>query len=635
MKLFLFIVFLTPINYYAWSQTTSKKAEKYYLEAQNMQAGRNFDAAVEAYRKAILADPNYPEANFELAKVYMLFRDYSKAKPYLEKCASLKPDDPRYMETHLQLAEFSMAEGDYEKAKSYSEKFLSFNPAPKYASQISKAKAIIRNCDFSMDAIKKPLNFNPKPLPGNINRFLQQYFPVVSADQNTMIFTGRNGYDEDIYECKKDKGYWGEVKAIDALNSQFNEGTCSISADGKILIFSACEGSRERATIGSCDLFISKNIGGQWQKPQNMGKVINSNYWESQPALSADGRSLFFVSDRPGGKGKKDIWMSHLDEKGDWTTPVNLGDNINTAGDEISPFLHVNNNTLFFSSDGYPGFGGYDIYKSEQKNKVWEKPINLGYPINNFRDQVSFFVTADGKTAYYSNEESQENNIVTSIIHTSNVPEEIAPMRKSGYVKGIVKDAKTQQPLQAKIELRDVETEELISTLNSDQKNGEYLIVLTEGAEYALHVSQKGYMLKSLNFNYKDNSKGEGIVLDVALEPIATGTKISLNNIFFERSSYALLDKSKTELNKVVQFLQTHPEVRIEISGHTDNVGDMTANMQLSRMRAEAVMDFLIKNGGIDKKRIEAKGYGETQPIAPNDTEENKAKNRRIEFKIL
>jgi outer membrane protein OmpA-like peptidoglycan-associated protein len=634
MKLSLIIILFLPFTF-VWAQTTSKKAEKYYLEAQNMQAGRNFDAAVEAYRKALLADPDYPEANFELAKVYMLFREFSKAKPYLEKCISLKPDDPRYMETYLQLADFCMAEGNYEKAKSYAEKFLSFNPAPKYAAQTAKAKIIIRDCDFSMESIKKPLNFNPQPMAGNINRFLQQYFPVVSADQSTLIITGRNGYDEDIYECKKDRGYWGEIKSIDALNSQFNEGTCSISADGKVLIFTACEGFRDRAVIGKCDLFISKNVGGQWQKPQNLGKIINTVHWESQPALSADGRSLFFVSDRPGGKGKKDIWMSQLDDRGDWTSPVNLGENINTAGDEISPFLHVNNTTLFFSSDGYPGFGGYDIYKSEQNNKIWEKPVNLGYPINNFRDQVGFFVTADGKTAYYSNEESQENNIVTSIIHTSNVPEEIAPMRKSGYVKGIIKDAKTLLPLQAKVELRDVETEELISEVSSDQKNGEYLIVLTEGAEYALHVSQKGYMLKSLNFNYKDNKKGEGVVLDVVLDPIAAGTKISLNNIFFERSSYALLDKSKTELNKVVQFLQTHPDIRIEISGHTDNVGDVVANMQLSRMRAESVMDYLVKIGGIDKKRIEAKGFGETQPIAPNDSEENKAKNRRIEFKIL
>ncbi|MCS6833973.1 MAG: OmpA family protein, partial [Flammeovirgaceae bacterium] len=383
-----------------------------------------------------------------------------------------------------------------------------------------------------------------------------------------------------------------------------------------------------------CDLFISRKVGGQWQKPQNLGKTVNSVHWESQPALSADGRMLCFVSDRPGGKGKKDLWMTQLDEKGEWTPPVNL-ETINTEGDEISPFLHANGFTLFFSSDGYPGFGGYDIFKSEMNNKVWQSPVNLGYPINNHRDQVGFFVTADGKNAYYSNEESQEKNIVTSIIYTSPLPEEIAPERKSGYVKGVVKDAKTLQPLQAKVELRNVETDELISFVDSDQKNGEYLIVLTEGAEYALHVSQKGYMLKSVNFNYKENNRGDGVVLDILLDPIVAGTKISLNNIFFERSSYQLLDKSKTELNKVVQFLQNHPDIRIEISGHTDNTGDKLANLQLSLKRAEAVMDYLVKVGGISKDRIEAKGYGEEFPISPNDTEENKAKNRRIEFKIL
>jgi outer membrane protein OmpA-like peptidoglycan-associated protein len=309
---------------------------------------------------------------------------------------------------------------------------------------------------------------------------------------------------------------------------------------------------------------------------------------------------------------------------------------VNTPRDEVSPFIHVNGQTLYFASDGLPGFGKFDLYVSE-KEESWTKPKNLGYPINTKEDQASLFITADGKDAYYSFEKRQGEHYVSSIIYTFEIPEAIRIRNRSSYVEGIVYDAETRQPIGATVELIDRDNQQKISDVTADPKNGEYLMVLTEGADYALYVDKEGYLFQSLSFNYSEQAEKkiqEPVHIDIYLQPITKGKETVLNNIFFDTDKYEIKDISKPELNKVAGFLKDNPEISISINGHTDNQGGEAYNKELSTKRAKAVYQYLIASG-ISEERLKYQGFGQSKPIASNDTQEGRQKNRRIAFEIL
>jgi outer membrane protein OmpA-like peptidoglycan-associated protein len=342
---------------------------------------------------------------------------------------------------------------------------------------------------------------------------------------------------------------------------------------------------------------------------------------------------LYFVSERPGGRGKRDIWVSGINEKGEWEQAENLGPVINTAEDDVSPFIHVNGQTLYYASKGRLGFGGYDLYSSELRDGSWMEPVNLGYPINTPEDQVSLFVTTDGKKAYYSLDSWTLEGTPTSMIYYFNMPEKITVANRSSYVTGKVMDAETGDPLKAGIELMDVNENRLISKVSSDSLYGEYTIVLTEGSDYALYVEKPGYVFESRHFTTPAGSDFEPVEMDFYLKKIRTGASTVLNNLFFDVDKYELKERSITELQRIIGYLNTNPDLRIEISGHTDNTGSAAYNMELSVKRAEAVYQYLVDQG-IDPSRLTYKGYGQTEPAFPNDTEENRSRNRRIEFSI-
>jgi outer membrane protein OmpA-like peptidoglycan-associated protein len=453
-----------------------------------------------------------------------------------------------------------------------------------------------------------------------------------------LIFTRRLGPggadDEDLVVSRKTAtGRWGIPESIsDNINSTSNEGTCSISADGRRLIFTSCIG---RQGYGSCDLFESRKIGNEWTTPKNLGPNVNTSEWESQPSLSADGRTLYFVSDRRAGIGRRDIWVSTLNEKGVWTKARNVGKPINTVYDEISPFIHANSRVIYFASNGLTGFGGYDIfYSAKDTTNNWSNPVNMGRPINTNEDQFSLFITADGKKGYYSHEEARPQGYSVSYIYEIEIPEEQQVKAKTSYVRGIVRDKQSKIPLSAQIELIDLKTNETESLVESDSVTGQYLFVLTEGSEYALYVNKKNYLFQSLNFNYSEAKNSKPIVLNIDLEKALEGTTSVLENIFFDVDKYDLKPKSKTELQKILKFLQDNKTIRVEISGHTDNTGSAVYNKQLSQKRAQSVYDYLIQNG-ISGQQLVPKGYGSEQPIADNTSEEGKQKNRRIQFKII
>ncbi len=626
---------LVPLSVFSQLSTKSKKAIELYTEADNFRVRNQFDQAINLLQQAIAKDKNFVEAYYRLGLTYFSMKQHAKAIEQYETGLGLTTDLRKQKVFWFDLGELYLLTGQYEKSMKVLSAFVSNESQNKQ--KIDRARVLYNSAEFAFSSKANTSLFKLRPLSDTVNRFMMQYFPVLTADQQQLIFTRRVGNspndDEDLVISKKDKnGQWQAPESLSKnINTKLNEGTCTISADGRKLIFTSCTG---RDGMGSCDLYESRKVGNEWSEPKNLGKNVNSAEWESQPSLSADGRTLYFVSDRRSGMGRRDIWISTLDDQGRWTKAVNAGKDINSAYDEISPFIHANNKTLYFASNGLPGFGGYDIFFVQMENEGWTAPQNIGAPINDHEDQFSLFITADGKKGYYAHEETLSSGVSRSKIFEVEIPAENQIKFRSNYVKGVVRDKSSKAPLTAKIELINLAKNKLESLVESDSLSGEYLMVLTQGAEYALYVNKPGYLFKSLNFNYSEIADFTPIEIDIELEPIREGSVSILNNIFFEVDKYELQEKSTSELQKLVRFLTDNPNVRIEISGHTDNTGQPQYNYNLSEKRAQSVSNYLIQRG-INKARLTLKGYGADRPMATNVTEEGRYKNRRIEFSII
>jgi OmpA-OmpF porin, OOP family len=632
---FCLVMILSPIL--GWSQVTlcskNKKAIELYIEADNFRVRRQFGQAMELLNQAIIKDKNFCEAYYRLALVYLDLKEYKRAIGELNYGLKVTADPKKKKVFYFDLANAYLLLGDYENAKQNVTLFLAEEKTNQ--PKIDQANFWLKTCEFGIANLKKLSDAKPEMLSDTVNCFVMQYFPVLTGDEQQLFFTRRNGITgndtEDLMVSNKDsKGRWTKPVSVSPnINSPENEGTCTVSADGRLLIFTSCRG---REGYGSCDLFYSEKHGDEWSEPVNLGPGVNSFFWESQPSLSADGRVLYFVSERRVGVGGKDIYVSHKNEKGEWSTATNLGPTINSKGDDLSPFIHANNRTLFFASKGRVGFGGYDIYVSEKVDNAWTEPKNFGAPVNNFEDQFSLFITADGKKGYYSHEKELNDN--TGRLYEIAIPEDLQIVNRSNYVKGKITDAESTKPVKARIELLDLKKNELISVVSSDSLNGKYLMVLTKGSDYGLFVSSPGYLYKSFNFNYEQSAQVDPIVVDISLQRAKTGASVVLNNIFFDYNKFDLKPESLSELEKVVKFLSDNPKIKIEISGHTDNQGTEETNQTLSQKRATSVSDYLTGKG-VNPARIKTIGFGSKKPLFDNTTEENKKANRRIEFKIV
>jgi outer membrane protein OmpA-like peptidoglycan-associated protein len=373
-----------------------------------------------------------------------------------------------------------------------------------------------------------------------------------------------------------------------------------------------------------------------WSKAINAGQQINTANWETQPSFSSDGKTLYFIRGSVTRQGIKnpDIYSSTIGNDGKFGEAVLLSNNINTPFKEESVFIHPDNQTLYFSSEGHPGMGGLDIFMSKrQSDGSWGKAVNLGYPINTVTDENSFLVDANGKIAYMASE--REGGYGGLDIYQFDLPENIRP-EKITYVKGLTFNAKTKAPIDASFELIDLETQQSVTKAFSNSA-GEFLVTLTSNHNYLVNVSKNGYLFYSDNFSLKDKvaDYSKPFQLQIPLQPIDTGFTIELKNVFFDVNKWDLKPESKAELEKISSFLKTNSTLKIEFGGHTDNTGDKVANKTLSENRAKAVYDYIITKGGIVATRLSYKGYGDTKPKVPNDTPENKAKNRRTELKVI
>jgi outer membrane protein OmpA-like peptidoglycan-associated protein/tetratricopeptide (TPR) repeat protein len=616
--------------------TKSQKAADYFHKATLCYEKKQYSGIIRELHKAIKEDSSFVEAHLLMAEAYQDANDVDNAIKYYISTTNINPDF--FPLAFLNLANLEFSSGKYESAKVHYIRLCGFTLVKNSYKETALKK--IKNCDFAMVAIKHPVPFDPQNLGENINTKYDEYWPSVSADEQTLVFTTRlpkknptpaDSTQEDFFISHKANWKWEKAEnmgtPINTPNN--NEGAQSLSTDGKIMFFTGCDRSDG---LGKCDIYFSRRVGDKWNQPINLGKPINTKYSEKQPSISPDGKTLYFSSNRPGGKGSMDIWASTLTDSGYWGNPVNLGDSINTRGNETSPYIHFDNQTLYFSSDSLPGMGSFDIFLSRRnKNGKWGIPQNLGYPINTSKKEEGFIVNAAGNWAYFASNRLPGNGLD---IYTFELPAIDRPNPVS-YMKGKVYDSDTKMPLEAKFQLINLANEEVAMESYSNPDSGEFMVCIPSGRDYALNVSRKGYMFYSDNFSLKERHDFlKPFIKDVPLQPIKIGDKMILKNIFFETGSYTLKKESVAELNKLAQFMKDNPDLKIEISGHTDNVGSDEYNLKLSQNRAKSVTDYLT-NKSIDLSRIDYKGYGKTQPLTTNDTEEGRAQNRRTEFKVI
>ncbi len=635
--------------------TTSKKAIKLYETARGCfnevdpyTGRRNLSCAESNAKNALEKAPEFVEAMTLLSNIYIEMGDLDKAIEY--KQLMINNTQNFSQSEFFYLASLQMATGRYDDCIKSSNRYLqNRNANPAF---VEKCRQYVDNSHFALHAMKNPVPFEPKNLGANINTERPEYFPSITADDQTLLYT-RNiedpnalagiGMQEDIFVTEKNGDHWSLGSPLSrSINTIYNEGAPTFSADGKYVIFVGCEiGARGdyeygegREGKGSCDLFVSEKIGDEWSKPFNMGAPINTGHWESQPSFSSDGKTLYFIRGLVKHKQRRDpqnqdIYKTEITPDG-WSTPVKLNNNVNTPGKEESVQIHPDGQTLYFSSNGHTGMGGLDIYMSRLgPDGEWGKAVNLGYPINTHKDENSVLVASNGDVAYFAS--NREGGMGSLDLYSFEMPKNMRPI-KTTFMKGKVYDEETKKPLAADFQLFDLETGNLFKRAIANSGNGEFIVALPKNKDFALIAEHDGYFFFSKNYSLdKLERNDEGFLLDVPMRPMK-GSFV-LENVFFDVDLAVLKEESLVELGKLFKILKANPTMNIELSGHTDSDGDDDHNMELSKRRAKAVVDWLIKEG-IDSKRLSHKGYGETKPIAPNDTAENKAKNRRTEVLI-
>lgn len=617
------------------------KAIRAYEEVLKRYQLRELDACVSDLNKITANSPAFAEAYFLLAQVYLDMRDVEKAIIPMEKGLSLNQD--RYPDGWLDLSECHFSLGHYDQAEKAATSFVRL---PQRSNEkLRRAQLIMSSCVYARESIKYPVPFDPVSLGSGINTSTDEYYPCLTADGNTLLFTRLihdpslpDGIQEDFYVSEKADGKWQNARPLLSVNTPMNEGAPSLSADGKTVVFTVCEWEgyygADRQGFGSCDLFYSRRSGMDWSPAKNLGTAINTANWESQPSYSADGRSLYFVRGKwtPYGIKEQDIYFCTIRENGQWSSPVKVVGKVNTPGNEESVQIHPDGKTLYFSSDGHTGMGGLDIYVSHlQPDGSWGEAQNIGYPINTFRNENSVLVSTDGTIALFASD--REGGAGGLDLYEFALHDRARPGAVT-YVHGRVTDALSFKKLEARIELISLDDGKLRADAYSDPVTGEFLVCIPSGKDYALNVNREGYLFHSENFSLKDHFDAQPYRRDVELKKLRKGAEVVLRNVFFDSNSSELKPESQVELDKLVAMLNATPAVRIEIGGHTDNVGSEEANLLLSENRAKAVVSYLISKG-VAASRLTARGYGESVPVDSNDTEAGRASNRRTQMTVV
>ncbi|MDX5320636.1 MAG: OmpA family protein [Bacteroidota bacterium] len=625
------------------TDTKNKKAREFFMQALQYYNFRQTDEALQAIDKALNKDSKYLDALMLKGDILKTLKRYEESQQTFDAILAITDDLP---EVYLYMGEMQFAAGWYEKSKNSLETFLASKPRD---SKKELAENLLANANFAFTAVQNPVPFDPQNMGDHINSKNSEYFPGITADGEFFIYTRRlDGQmpQEDFYISRlQADGSWGPSYNLGPpVNTAENEGSVSISTDGQFIFFAACNRARKNTLQGreglgnpmdfypGCDLYFSRLEGDKWSIPRHLGNVVNSREWESTPSLSFDGLTVYFASTRPGGFGGSDIWKAQWEGSG-FGMPINLGPTINTPGNEQTPFIHPDNQTLYFSSNGRPGMGGFDFYYSRTNDSGnWQEPMNLGYPINTSGDEKGLLVNRSGTLAYFSSDDRPEGKGGVDIYQFELYPE--ARPQVLSYVKAIVVDDETGEPLAATAELLSLETGSTVLKTSTNAKTGSFLIVLKANSDYALNVAKEGYLFHSENFALKQSAETDPFIIEVRLKKLKVDEHVVLNNVFFDVDKYDLKSESRVELDKLVDFMNANPSLKIEIGGHTDNTGNPGANQKLSEDRARSVYAYLVEKG-INANRLRFKGYGANKPIATNDSEEGRKKNRRTEYRII
>ncbi|MEM7104425.1 MAG: OmpA family protein [Bacteroidota bacterium] len=621
-------------NYYT-TKTAPEKAQKAYKESREYAFKGDLQNSRKAVEKALKIAPTFIEALYLLTDIDITDNNLDAAEAGFRKIIELAPDHrPKVFYSY---GVFLWEADRFEEAVMQLTKFLTY---PQKSESLQKrATRLLSNAEFAAIATKNPVAFAPKNMGPHINSLYPEYWPSMSVDGSSFIFTRNTKRNEDFFVSKKSDGIWEEARNIGPpINTPLNEGAQTISADGKYFAYTVCN---RPGDFGKCDIYYSELVQEKWTMPQNIGAPINSPLWESQPSLSADGQTLFFVRGSDNRASDKDIWVSVRQEGNNWSKPEKLGTEVNTPLAEDAPFIHPDGQTLYFVSDGHPGMGKSDIYLSKkQPDGHWGKAVNIGYPINTKGEEPAIFIALDGKKAYFASD--RKGGYGSLDLYEFDLPENARPEPVT-FARAMVFDMDSKTPLIASVNLKSLADGQQVTLAETDE-NGIFLVCLPMGTDYALEVEKKGYLFHSENFALKGvNSLDNPYELEIGLVKIPEAeeltskeeaTPVVLKNVFFESGSADLKPESVFELTRLKELLDDYPEMNIQINGHTDNVGSEEDNLSLSENRAKAVTNFLVQ-AGIAQERLQFKGFGETIPVDTNDTPEGRANNRRTEFIVI
>lgn len=622
------------------SSSFNKKETKLIAEARSAMDAGNFTDAIPLLDALINKHPNATDLIYLRGLGQKRLTNYQGAITDFSR-GYAQDQNPR---AQLELGEAYALNAQFDLSVQAYEAYLSAVRDSRRPGQKEKAERLLTEAREAAAIARNPVSFSPSPLSGGINSDEHlEYFPSLSIDGQRMIFTRRvNGENEDFYVSdRKEDGSWASALPLESINTGYDEGAQSITADGNFLVFTVCN---RPEGAGSCDLVFSVKEEGRWTNPQFFGPAINTEAYEAQPSISPDGLLLFFTSTRAGGQGQEDLYVSGRLPEGGWSKPANLGGGINTSGKDQYPFWSSDGKTLFFTSDGHPGMGGEDLFRTALgSDNTWSAPTNLGYPINTPANETNLFIGLNGRTAYFSKREIDPTTGASDVdIYQFELPEEIRPAPTT-YLEARVIDAISREPLMATARLRPVTGAGAEKVLATDQE-GKFLSLLPSGQDYALTVEQEGYLFYSDRFSLAGGLlTDEPFRLTVELQPITEvitesnsseeDGSTAFKNVLFETGSATLLPVSGQELDRLLELLTKAGQLRVQIAGHTDDIGTEADNLRLSEQRAIAVRQYLI-DGGIDASRISTLGYGENRPVTSNDTEAGRAKNRRTTFRL-
>lgn len=640
-------------------EITKQNAVKLFEQARNTPSHK-YREAIKLYNNCISIQKNYVDAYYYLAEIY-----YKKAiiEPFdttdtknkenfyllaefnflkvVELCPSFN-----YYKSFYYLGEFYYTAREFEKAKGFLETYLDHNS--ENSENYNQVMLMTRNIDYYLKLINNPVPFNPEPLR-DICTEEDEYLPLISPDEELLFYTRRykehpnTAYEKYVEELVMSNRNWSDSSTLrfnrgiplaEPFNDGRNMGGATITIDNNHLFITICEYERANYTsFKNCDIFSSDRQNGEWKTLRRLGKTINGKHtFEGMPSITADGKVLFFASAREGGYGGIDIYKSELQENGLWGDAQNLGPVINTKGDDKTPFIHSDSQTLYFASNGRFGVGGFDVYYSQYLGiGRWSEPINMGYPLNTRQDEVGLIVSANGKRIFFSSKSFSKDgnwNIYSADLYKEARPKQVL------FVKGKLTDKKGNEVTDAEVGLTGVKSKEVTEGL-VDSYTGKYAVAVAvkKDEEYLLTVKKKDYFFNSKHIDPKDDKYTPPTTVDLEIDRIEKAMPVRLQNVNFEYGSHKLNEVSKTNINQLIEFMKENKDLKVMLHGHTDNRGTPEFNLALSQLRVQSVRNYMRKQG-VDSKRISYKGYGEKKPLATNSTKEGQAINRRVEFTV-